>query len=159
MFHLVFCPIIYIGSWHPYSVFVMVNLSISSSLLVSSYTVAKTSVYLNVLLYLFVYLLILLLFILYPLLFITFICTLYSIVLVVNYSSICKGISLSNLYICVCVVIMYFLVYMMFLQCIWSDLIIYMYCVGNLWNIGIQVVFQNMLVLVCMFVLINISIE
>jgi hypothetical protein len=105
MFHSVSMSGFSIGSLHPYSVFVIVNLSISSSLLVSSYTVAKTSVYLMlyIVVYLklylnsFVYLVILLYFILYPLLFITLICTLYSINNNIVYSSICKGISLINI--------------------------------------------------------------
>ena len=63
----------YIGSNHPYKLFSIINLCVSSSLLISNYTLAKTSIFLY-LMYIInnniFILVIVLFFIIYPLLFI-----------------------------------------------------------------------------------------
>lgn len=72
----VISPIQYIGNNHPYKIYTILNLSISSSLFISNYTIAKTSIFVYIM-YIMnnnIYLiLIMLFFVIYPLLFIVLI--------------------------------------------------------------------------------------
>jgi hypothetical protein len=70
---LTISPIQYIGNNHPYKIYYIINLCISSSLFISNYTIAKTSIFLYILYIinnnLFI-IIIILFFLIYPILFI-----------------------------------------------------------------------------------------
>jgi NADH:ubiquinone oxidoreductase subunit 5 (subunit L)/multisubunit Na+/H+ antiporter MnhA subunit len=70
---IVISPISYIGNNHPYKMYTIINLCISSSLLITNYTIAKTSIFLYFI-YIFnnnIFLIIIMLFfVLYPIIFI-----------------------------------------------------------------------------------------
>nr|ALQ28779.1 NADH dehydrogenase subunit 5 [Euglena gracilis var. bacillaris] len=73
---IVISPISYIGNNHPYKMYTIINLCISSSLLITNYTIAKTSIFLY-LIYIFnnniYFIIIMLFFVLYPIIFIVLI--------------------------------------------------------------------------------------
>lgn len=98
---IVISPISYIGNNHPYKMYTIINLCISSSLFISNYTIAKTSIFLY-LIYIFnnnIYLIIIMLFfVLYPIIFIVLIHP-FIIISVNNHlinKSYNKGISINN---------------------------------------------------------------
>lgn len=101
-----FCisPIQFIGNNHPYKIYTIINLCISSSLFISNYTIAKTSIFLYII-YIMnnnIYLIIIMLFfVLYPMIFIVLIHPF--IIIDINnhliYKSYNKGIIINNLII------------------------------------------------------------
>lgn len=113
-------PIQYIGNIHPYKMFYIINLCISSSLFISNYTIAKTSIFLYII-YIInnnIYLLIIILFfIIYPLLFIILIHPF--IVTSINNNiinkSISKGININNIVIILLTFITLFNLYIFFI--------------------------------------------